>query len=126
MWSGPVARRRASGTMTIRWWASVARRQYSISDWSLNSGCSPPRRLVGLARSGEHAADRTDVEHGGPEAEQVIHGGASAVEQVQGDALGDGDAGLLDASVGCEEDWSGGGDRGLVAVANQAGEPVVG
>ena len=49
-----------------------------------------------------------------------------AVDDVQGDALGDGDAGLLDAAVGGEENRSGGGDAGLAAVAEQAGEPVVG
>ena len=40
--------------------------------------------------------------------------------------FGDGDAGLLDAPVGGEDDGSGGGDAGLGAVAEQAGEPVVG
>ena len=48
------------------------------------------------------------------------------MQQVQGDALGDGDAGLVDAAVGGEEHGSGGGDAGLGAVAEQAGEPVVG
>ena len=48
------------------------------------------------------------------------------VVDVQRDALGDGDPGLLDAAVGGEEHGSGGGDAGLGAVAEQAGEPVVG
>ena len=48
------------------------------------------------------------------------------VRDMQGDALGEGDAGLLDAAVGGEDHGSGGGDAGLGAVAEQAGEPVVG
>jgi len=42
-------------------------------------------------------------------------------EEGGGGCLWDGDAGLLDASVGGEEDRSRGGDLGLVAVADQAG-----
>ena len=38
---------------------------------------------------------------------------ASAVQEVEGDPVGDGDAGVLDASVGGEDDGSGGGDAGL-------------
>ena len=36
------------------------------------------------------------------------------MQEVEGDAVGEGDAGLVDASVGGEEDGSGGGDAGLV------------
>ena len=46
--------------------------------------------------------------------------------QVEWEAVGEGDAGVLDAAVGGEQDGSGGGDLGLVAVADEAGEPVVG
>jgi hypothetical protein len=45
---------------------------------------------------------------------------------VEGDAVGDGDAGFSCAPVGGEEDGSGGRDFGLVAVADQSGQPVVG
>ena len=48
------------------------------------------------------------------------------MQQMEGDAVGDGDPGLVDAAVGGEEHGSGGGDAGLGAVAEQAGEPVVG
>ena len=48
------------------------------------------------------------------------------MEEVEGDAVGDGDAGVVDASVGGEDDGSGGGDAGLAGVADDAGQPVVG
>ena len=124
--SGPVVRRRASGTMTVRWF-SLAGAQAVVDEGEFAvGGVQAAELLVGLAGSGQDPAHRTDVVDRGAVPEQVVHRGARAVQEVEGDALGDGDAGLVDAAVGGQDDGSGGGDAGLGAVAEQAGEPVVG
>ena len=85
------------------------------------AGVEAAEVVVGGAGGGEDPAHRAHVvDHAG-------RGGAGpGVVDVQRDALGDGDPGLLDAAVGGEDHGPGGGDPGLGAVAEQAGEPVVG
>ena len=48
------------------------------------------------------------------------------MQEVEGDAFRERDPGLGDASVRAKHDRTGRGDLGLVAVADQPGEPVVG
>ena len=119
--SGPVARRRASGTITTRrsgvGGAQAVFDQRELSELRVQAA----ELVVGLAGGGEYPAHRAQV---------VDHGGRGrrrrSMVEVQRNAFRDRDAGVLDASVRGQDHGSGGGDPGLVAVADQPCEPVVG